>query len=121
MSLSSNGRLIQSENNMDSTKPMNRQYSQTKSQQTMATYFRYSLMNLLQTVLDGAPHFVRCIKPNTSQIPDSFDEDYVVTQLRYSGLLETVKARATGYTHRLSFTDFLRRYCFLGKKKCSHM
>ena len=47
--------------------------SQTKAQQTVATYFRYSLMDLLQKMVNGSPHFVRCIKPNDSKAKNSFD------------------------------------------------
>jgi len=114
----SNGRLMQqqesSTTSSSSNKSDNQQYSQSRSQQTVSTYFRYSLMNLLRTTLDGTPHFVRCIKPNVLQKPDKLSVDQLVRQLRYSGLLETVRARASGFTHRLTFADFLRRYCFLG-------
>ena len=51
--------------------------SQTKAQQTVATYFRFSLMDLLQNMVNGAPHFVRCIKPNNSRRPNSFDPEKV--------------------------------------------
>ena len=47
--------------------------SQTKAQQTVATYFRYSLMDLLQKMVNGSPHFVRCIKPNDNKAKNSFD------------------------------------------------
>ena len=40
------------------------QYSQSRSQQTISTFFRYSLVDLLRNILDGSPHFVRCFKPN---------------------------------------------------------
>ena len=51
--------------------------SQTKAQQTVATYFRYSLMDLLQNMVSGAPHFVRCIKPNDSNKPNNLNRDKV--------------------------------------------
>ena len=58
--------------------------SQTKAQQTVATYFRFSLMELLQNMVNGAPHFVRCIKPNDSRRPNSFEPEKVCSyhQLR---------------------------------------
>jgi myosin-3 len=113
--IASNGRLVQQDQTTSSNnKTDTQQYSQSRSQQTMSTYFRYSLMSLLRTTLDGTPHFVRCIRPNTLQKADHLCADHLIRQLRYSGLLETVRARASGFTHRLSFADFLRRYCFLG-------
>ncbi|XP_064105759.1 myosin-IIIb-like isoform X3 [Macrobrachium nipponense] len=87
--------------------------SQTKAQQTVATYFRYSLMDLLQKMVNGTPHFIRCIKPNDEKQADNFDMKKVQRQLRYAGVMETVRIRQHGFSHRILFADFLRRYCFL--------
>ncbi len=37
--------------------------SQSRTQQTVATYFRYSLMDLLSKMVAGTPHFVRYDRP----------------------------------------------------------
>jgi hypothetical protein len=65
--------------------------SQSRAQQTAATYFRYSLMDLLQKMIAGTPQFVRCIKPNDLKIKKNFEEQKVVKQLRYTGVLETIR------------------------------
>ncbi|KAG5313772.1 MYO3A protein, partial [Pseudoatta argentina] len=87
--------------------------SQSRAQQTVATYFRYSLMDLLQKMVSGSPQFVRCIKPNDSKSPRFFHKDKVVKQLRYTGVLETIRIRQNGFSHRIPFNEFLKRYCFL--------
>lgn len=87
--------------------------SQSRAQQTAATYFRYSLMDLLQKMIAGTPQFVRCIKPNDLKIKKCFEEQKVVKQLRYTGVLETIRIRQNGFSHRLLFSDFLKKYCFL--------
>ncbi|XP_034180215.2 myosin-IIIb isoform X1 [Osmia lignaria lignaria] len=87
--------------------------SQSRAQQTVATYFRYSLMDLLQKMVSGSPQFVRCIKPNDSRSPQFFDKEKVVKQLRYTGVLETIRIRQNGFSHRIPFNEFLKRYCFL--------
>lgn len=84
--------------------------SQSRAQQTVATYFRYSLMDLLQKMVSGSPQFVRCIKPNDSRSPRFFDKDKVVKQLRYTGVLETIRIRQNGFSHRIPFNEFLKRY-----------
>lgn len=43
------------------------------------------------------------------QMPDHFDQTVVLNQLRYSGMLETVKIRRTGFPVRRSFQDFCCR------------
>ncbi|KAH0552740.1 hypothetical protein KQX54_014623 [Cotesia glomerata] len=87
--------------------------SQSRVQQTVSTYFRYSLMDLLQKMVSGTPQFVRCIKPNDLSSPQLFDNEKVIKQLRYTGVLETIRIRQNGFSHRISFADFLKRYCFL--------
>uniref|UniRef100_A0A3B1J5B6 non-specific serine/threonine protein kinase n=1 Tax=Astyanax mexicanus TaxID=7994 RepID=A0A3B1J5B6_ASTMX len=81
--------------------------------QTVASYFRYSLMDLLSKMVAGQPHFVRCIKPNNDRQASKFDREKVLIQLRYTGILETAKIRRQGYSHRILFTNFIKRYFIL--------
>uniref|UniRef100_A0A182SN80 Myosin motor domain-containing protein n=1 Tax=Anopheles maculatus TaxID=74869 RepID=A0A182SN80_9DIPT len=83
--------------------------SQSRAQQTVATYFRYSLMDLLQKMVTGTPQFIRCIKPNEQKAAKSFDATKVLKQLRYTGVLETIRIRQHGFSHRFTFADFLRK------------
>ena len=53
------------------------------------------------------PH--RCIKPNKQQVARDFDSDFVMKQLRYTGVMETIRIRRHGYPTRLSFADFVER------------
>ena len=46
---------------------------------------------------------------------DVFECDLVLNQLKYSGMLETVKIRKAGFPVRRTYEDFLARYyhiCF---------
>nr|XP_008536443.1 PREDICTED: myosin-IIIb [Equus przewalskii] len=81
--------------------------------QTMASYFRYSLMDLLSKVVVGQPHFVRCIKPNDDREALKFSRERVLAQLRSTGILETVSIRQQGYSHRILFEEFVKRYYYL--------
>ncbi|XP_062234995.1 myosin-IIIa isoform X1 [Platichthys flesus] len=81
--------------------------------QTVASYFRYSLMDLLSKMVAGQPHFVRCIKPNNDRQANKFDREKVLVQLRYTGVLETAKIRRQGYSHRILFANFIKRYSIL--------
>ncbi|XP_028826695.1 LOW QUALITY PROTEIN: myosin-IIIa [Denticeps clupeoides] len=81
--------------------------------QTVASYFRYSLMDLLSKMVGGQPHFVRCIKPNNDRQAHKFDREKVLVQLRYTGILETAKIRRQGYSHRILFSNFIQRYFIL--------
>uniref|UniRef100_H3D7Z8 non-specific serine/threonine protein kinase n=1 Tax=Tetraodon nigroviridis TaxID=99883 RepID=H3D7Z8_TETNG len=81
--------------------------------QTVASYFRFSLMDLLSKMVAGQPHFVRCIKPNNERQASRFDREKVLVQLRYTGVLETAKIRRQGYSHRILFANFMKRYYIL--------
>ncbi|XP_026686611.1 myosin-IIIb-like [Diaphorina citri] len=46
-------------------------------------------------------------------IPNNFDIDTVQRQLRYTGMLETVRIRQAGYNVRLSYDEFIQLYRIL--------
>uniref|UniRef100_A0A3B3WS78 Myosin X n=1 Tax=Poecilia mexicana TaxID=48701 RepID=A0A3B3WS78_9TELE len=77
---------------------------------TVSSQFKDSLHSLMATLSTSNPYFIRCIKPNTHKMPDQFDQTVVLNQLRYSGMLETVKIRRSGFPVRRSFQDFCSRY-----------
>ncbi|KAM4551102.1 unconventional myosin-X [Odontesthes bonariensis] len=77
---------------------------------TVSLQFKDSLHSLMATLSTSNPYFIRCIKPNTHKMPDLFDQTVVLNQLRYSGMLETVKIRRTGFPVRRPFQDFCCRY-----------
>uniref|UniRef100_A0A8B9RNS8 non-specific serine/threonine protein kinase n=1 Tax=Astyanax mexicanus TaxID=7994 RepID=A0A8B9RNS8_ASTMX len=74
---------------------------------------RYSLMDLLSKMVVGTPHFVRCIKPNDDRQALLFHTERVLQQLRYTGILETVNIRRQGFSHRITFGEFVNRYYYL--------
>nr|XP_061794958.1 unconventional myosin-X-like [Nerophis lumbriciformis] len=77
---------------------------------TVSSHFKDSLHSLMATLSTSNPFFIRCIKPNTHKTPDVFDPAVVLNQLRYSGMLETVKIRRAGFPIRRPFREFCRRY-----------
>ena len=60
-----------------------------------------------------APHYVRCVKPNHFKRPDDLEVGEVLRQLRYAGMMETVRIRQQGYALRLPHGEFFRRYRLL--------
>ncbi|XP_073401620.1 unconventional myosin-X-like [Dendrobates tinctorius] len=86
-----------------------------KKKPTVSSQFRESLHSLMAMLNTSNPFFIRCIKPNTEKLPDKFKPDVVLNQLRYSGMLETVKIRRAGYPVRRQYPDFMSRYKMLLK------
>uniref|UniRef100_A0A674PGX0 Myosin XVI n=1 Tax=Takifugu rubripes TaxID=31033 RepID=A0A674PGX0_TAKRU len=69
-----------------------------------------SLSEVISKLQACTPHFVECVRPNTSGHPDSFDSFHVSAQLQYIRVLKMVRMIRYGYPVRLSFPCFLSRY-----------
>lgn len=105
---------------------------------TLSTQFKKSLDLLMKTLSSCQPFFIRCIKPNEFKRPmvfailfllscrirstniwpckiflQMFDRGLCCRQLRYSGMMETIRIRRAGYPIRHGFREFVERYRFL--------
>ncbi|XP_024384280.1 myosin-1 isoform X2 [Physcomitrium patens] len=81
--------------------------------QSVAAKFKGQLNKLMQRLEATEPHFIRCIKPNTQQLPNVIDQKLVLQQLRCCGVLEVVRISRSGYPTRHTHNDFANRYAFL--------
>ncbi|XP_029527278.2 unconventional myosin-VIIa-like isoform X2 [Oncorhynchus nerka] len=81
-----------------------------KRSPTLSSQFKRSLELLMRTLNACQPFFVRCIKPNELKKPMLFDRELCVRQLRYSGMMETIRIRRAGYPIRYTFGEFVDRY-----------
>ncbi|XP_019623926.1 PREDICTED: unconventional myosin-IXa-like isoform X7 [Branchiostoma belcheri] len=87
-----------------------------KAPATVSAQFSVSLSKLMETLNQAKPFFVRCIKSNSDKAPCKFDSQLVLRQLRYTGMLETVRIRQSGYSVRLTFQEFAQQYALLLKR-----
>ncbi|XP_052282643.1 unconventional myosin-IXa-like isoform X3 [Dreissena polymorpha] len=72
--------------------------------------FQWSLSRLMYALNQANPFFIRCIKSNAEKLPCRFDDVLVLRQLRYTGMLATVRIRQSGYNYRLTFEEFVQMY-----------
>jgi myosin heavy subunit len=85
-----------------------------KKTPTVGSQFVTSLDLLVAKMTQANPHFVRCIKPNREAAANSWNDALVLEQLKYTGMLETIRIRREGFALRLKFADFVERYGGIG-------
>nr|DBA23841.1 TPA: hypothetical protein GDO54_014717 [Pyxicephalus adspersus] len=86
------------------------QETATSRKMSVGAQFRRSLGVLMEKMNSARPHFIRCIKPNNEKLPGVFHPEEVLRQLRYNGLMETLRIRRDGFSWRPSFQEFVDRY-----------
>ncbi|KAL6075618.1 Unconventional myosin-XV [Balamuthia mandrillaris] len=85
----------------------------SSAKDTVGLQFKNQLSSLVATLSSTKPYYVRCMKPNTLKQANLFDDDLVLTQLRYCGMLETIRIRKLGFPIRRDFETFNDRYALL--------
>lgn len=84
--------------------------STSKKPPTLASIFSASLNDLMERMGKCEPQFVRCLKATSNKKPLTWEDDLVTRQLRYAGVLETIKIRKLGYSFRMDFASFVKKY-----------
>lgn len=89
--------------------------------------FSAQLRQLREKIETTAPHYVRCLKPNSQLVPDKFMPGIIADQLRCAGVLEAVRVSRVGYPQRYTHANFVQRYRMLaikgksGKNECDKL
>ncbi|XP_019742218.1 unconventional myosin-IXAa isoform X4 [Hippocampus comes] len=84
-----------------------------KKPPSISAQFQASLNKLMETLGQSEPYFVKCIRSNAEKLPLRFNDNLVLRQLRYTGMLETVRIRQSGYNVKYSFKDFVHHFYVL--------
>ncbi len=72
--------------------------------------FCTQLTQLMDTIAETNPSYVRCIKPNSVKRPAVLEAKLTLEQLTYAGVFQAVEIRQTGYPFRLAHKDFCFRF-----------
>ncbi|XP_076025935.1 unconventional myosin-IXAb-like isoform X2 [Genypterus blacodes] len=90
-----------------------------KKPPSISAQFQASLTKLMETLDQSEPYFVKCIRSNAEKLPLRFNDSLVLRQLRYTGMLETVRIRQSGYSIKYTFKDFVRQFHVLLPQRTS--
>uniref|UniRef100_A0A453PQS6 Myosin motor domain-containing protein n=1 Tax=Aegilops tauschii subsp. strangulata TaxID=200361 RepID=A0A453PQS6_AEGTS len=77
---------------------------------SVASRFKQQLQALMETLSSTEPHYVRCVKPNSVNRPQLFENQSVLHQLRCGGVLEAVRISLAGYPTRRTYAEFVDRF-----------
>lgn len=96
-----------------SSRPFVQKLAPDASSATVGARFKGQLAELMSSLRTTQPHFIRCLKPNSLKVSDTFDGSLVLRQLRYLGLKEVVRIRQLGFPIRRLHKEFYERYRML--------
>merc|ERR1712180_13601 len=89
----------------------------TKTFKTVSSAFRNQLDQLLTTLNQTDPHFIRCIVPNNHKTPGLLDSALVMHQLTCNGVLEGIRICRRGFPNRTVYPDFIHRFIIIKPKE----
>merc|ERR1711962_234742 len=81
---------------------------------TVSSVYLVSLVELMTTLHNCEPHFVRCLVPNTHKKPGEVEPPLIMHQLTCNGVLEGIRICMRGFPNRMLYPDFKMRYAILG-------
>merc|ERR1719468_575091 len=81
---------------------------------TVSSVYLVSLGELMHTLHQCEPHFVRCLVPNTHKKPGDVEPPLIMHQLTCNGVLEGIRICMRGFPNRMLYPDYKMRYAILG-------
>ena len=81
---------------------------------TVSSVYLVQLADLMNTLHNTEPHFIRCIVPNTHKKPLETETPLIMHQLTCNGVLEGIRICMRGFPNRILYPDFKARYQILG-------
>merc|ERR1712102_217762 len=82
---------------------------------TVSSVSLVSLTELMTTLYNCEPHFVRCLVPNNHKKPGEVEPPLIMHQLTCNGVLEGIRICMRGFPNRMLYPDFKMRYACLGQ------
>lgn len=83
---------------------------------TAGDKIKSSANELVDTLMQAQPSYIRTIKPNENKSPKEYNEPNVMHQIKYLGLQENVRIRRAGFAYRQPFDKFVERFALLSPK-----
>ena len=83
---------------------------------TAGDKIKLSANELVDTLMQAQPSYIRTIKPNENKSPKEYNNENVLHQIKYLGLQENVRIRRAGFAYRQAFDKFVERFALLSPR-----
>lgn len=83
---------------------------------TAGDKIKQSANELVDTLMQSQPSYIRTIKPNENKSPKEYNNENVLHQIKYLGLQENVRIRRAGFAYRQAFEKFVERFALLSPR-----
>ncbi|XP_035861012.1 unconventional myosin-IXb isoform X4 [Sander lucioperca] len=80
---------------------------------TVSTQFQASLRKLIETIEKAEPFFIFCVRSNAEKKELHFDDELVLQQIKYTGILQMVNIQKSGYSATYTFKEFVEKFRML--------
>ncbi|KAM9349556.1 unconventional myosin-IXb isoform 2-T2 [Symphorus nematophorus] len=80
---------------------------------TTSTQFQASMKKLMETTEKAEPFFIFCVRSNTEKKEMHFDDEVVLRQIKYTGILQMVHMQKSGYSAKYTFKEFFEKFRML--------
>ncbi|KAM4728261.1 unconventional myosin-IXb isoform 2-T2 [Anableps anableps] len=77
---------------------------------TVSTQFQTSLGKLIETIEKAEPFFIFCVRSNAEKKKLHFDDEVVLNQIKYTGLLQMIHMQKSGYQAKYTFKEFVEKF-----------
>lgn len=95
--------LFSSQNNATNNK-------NTKQEKLLLNKFKNDLNSLVEELSRTECNYVHCIKPNENKQKQIFNSQFVLNQIRYLGIFDTINFLQSGFCIKYSFKEFYSKY-----------
>ena len=111
------GKKEHSVSSMDMFTPNKSFPNPSKLIKTLLEQFENQMKSLMVELKKCDANFIRCIKPNEEKVKEHLRSHYVLKQIKYLGVLESVKIRKETFPFRKEFNNFWSQYKLIRPNK----
>ncbi|XP_054914132.1 unconventional myosin-IXb isoform X2 [Poeciliopsis prolifica] len=80
---------------------------------TVGAQFQTSFGKLIETIEKAEPFFIFCLRSNAGKKQLHFDDEVVLNQIKYTGILQMIRMQKSSYKAKYTFKEFVKKFGIL--------